>query len=128
MSFVMANGRDVAQQWDTDQPFEADQAFRMLLKIDSRVADYRNWTSWRHPMKKEAGKAGVVELGFNAAGKAYRLLSKFNGKKCIVLLCVCYHKGSRWTPNDAVEIATERAKTVTAGRAKLNVIPIQRNL
>jgi hypothetical protein len=52
----------------------------------------------------------------------------FNGKKCIVVLCVAYHKGGVWTPPKAVDIATKRAKIVATGKAKLNVIQIEDDL
>jgi putative component of toxin-antitoxin plasmid stabilization module len=107
MSFVTESGRDVALDWDTHNTFA--------------VKNHRDWTAWRHPMEGKAGEAGVVELGFKA-GKPYRVLCMFNGRLCIVVLCVTYHKGPVWNPKEAVKIATERAKLVTAGKAKLNVV------
>lgn len=118
-------GRDVAEDWDTDQSFEAEQAFRNMVKNSQKTSNYRNWTAWRHAMSGKAGKAGVVELGFKADGRQYRALCMFNGSKCIVLLCVCFHKGSVWTPQDAVKLATERAQAVSAKKAKLNDIQIE---
>jgi hypothetical protein len=125
MSFVTDMGRDVAKDWDVEKTFAANLAYESMIKNNKKIADYKNWPAWRHPMKKEAGKAGVVELGFTEDRKPYRFLCVFNGKKCIVLLCVAYHKGNVWTPPEAVEIATKRAKIVATGKARLNVIEIK---
>jgi putative component of toxin-antitoxin plasmid stabilization module len=122
MSFVTESGRDVAEEWDTVRDFEADSAFKTMIKMNRKTKNYTDWPAWRHKMQREAGKEGVVELGFKASGRPYRILCKFNGKMCIVILCVSYHKGSIWTPAKAVEIATERAKLVAIGKATLNVI------
>jgi len=125
---VTETGTDVAKVWDTDQPFAADEAFRAMVKNNRKIKNYREWTSWRHDMSGKAGEQGIVELGFKAAGKAYRVLCVFNGKLCIVVLCLAYHKGSVWTPTKAVETATKRAKVVNSGKAELNVIQDEDNL
>jgi hypothetical protein len=128
MSFVRPSGTDVAVEWDVDQTLEAGLAFQNLVKTDGKTKDHTQWTSWRHKMKGDPGKHGVVELGFKADNREYRVLSKFNGSMCIVVLCICYHKGSVWTPSDAVSTATDRAKDVTAKKVKLNVIEITDHL
>lgn len=124
-SYVTESGRDVAVEWDAGQTFEAELAFTAMVKDSMKISDHRNWSAWRHPMTGKAGKAGVVELGFKVGKFPYRALCIFNGKKCIVLLCVAYHKGSVWTPADAVETARKRAEEVSAKKAKLNVISIE---
>ena len=128
MSFETETGIDVVLDWDAPKTFEAELAFENLVKTDSKTKNYTDWTSWRHKMQGDAGKHGVVELGFKADGRSYRVLSMFNGSMCIVLLCICYHKGSVWTPKNAIEIAIKRAKLVLAKKAKLNVIKITDNL
>ena len=128
MSYETELGVDVAVDWDGEKTFEAELAFQNLVKTEHKTKKYTDWPSWRHKMQGDAGKQGVVELGFKADGRSYRILSMFNGSMCIVLLCICYHKGSVWTPKDAIEIATKRAKLVLARKAKLNVIKITDNL
>jgi phage-related protein len=126
MSYVADNDRDVATEWDAPQSFEAEQALHNLMKNHRKTKSHLEWTSFRHKMKGDAGKHGVVEL--KADKRAYRILCMFNGPMCIVVLCICFHKSSVWTPKDAVKMATERAKAITAKKAKLNVIPIEDNL
>lgn len=128
MSFEMESGRDVAVDWDVEKTFDAELAFDNLVKNDRKIKKYSEWPSWHHRMRNEAGKQGVVELRFKADQRQYRVLSMFNGSMCLVVLCICYHKGSVWTPKDAETIATDRAKVVTAKKAKLNVIKIKDNL
>lgn len=118
----------IAVDWDVDKTFEAELAFNALLKTERKTKNYTDWPSWRHKMHGDAGNQGVVELGFKADGRSYRILSMFYGNMCIVLLCICYHKGSVWTPKNAIEIATKRAKAVLARKAKLNVIEITDHL
>lgn len=128
MSFETESGIDIAVDWDVDKTFEAALAFRNMVKTDHKTKDYTQWTSWRHKLRGDPGKHGVVELGFKADSRAYRVLSIFNGSMYIVVLCICYHKGSIWTPKNALTIATNRAKVVTAKKAKLNVIEITDHL
>jgi len=128
MSFETELGVDVAASWDVEKTLGAELAFENLIKTESKTKNYTDWTSWRHKMHGDAGKSGVVELGFKADGRSYRVLSMFNGTRCLVVLCICYHKGSVWTPKDAIGIATKRAKLVLAKKAKLNVIEITDNL
>jgi phage-related protein len=127
-SFETESGVDAAVDWDVEKTFEAELAFGNLVKTERKTKNYTDWPSWRHKMQGEAGKNGVVELGFKADGRSYRVLSMFSGSMCIVVLCICYHKGSVWTPKDAIGIASKRAKLVLAKKAKLNVIQIEDDL
>jgi phage-related protein len=129
MSYESPTGLDVIQdKWDVGETDVAELAFEAMVKNASKIADYRQWPCWRHPMTGKAGKAGVVELEFSVPGTRYRVLAMFNGKKCIVLLCICYHKQSVWTPASAVETATKRANEVTAGKVKCNVIEVEQSI
>ena len=128
LSFVTDAKVDIAEHWDVECTFAAEQAFRAMLKNCRKIRDHRQWPSWRHPMKDEAGDHGVVELGFKADNRPYRALCKFNGKMCIVLLCICYHKDDTWTPHSAVATATERAKALGQGKGGTNVIKIEDNI
>ncbi len=127
MSFVTDRGRDVALEWDTARGFAAEQMFLTMLKNNRNTKDYRKWPEWRHPMQGKAGAAGVVELGFyERSGKLqYRILCKFNGAMCIIILCVALHKENVWKPAHAIKTATDRAKAVASGKARLNVVKIE---
>jgi phage-related protein len=123
LSFVTQRGVDVVEIWDIPRTFEAELGFWAMIKNCRRTGDFLQWTAFRHRMHHDAGKAGVVELEFRADRKPYRVLCKFTGKKCVILLCVCYHKNSNWTPRNALDLATERAKAIDEKRARTNVIP-----
>jgi hypothetical protein len=127
-AYVTEQGRNVYEEWDAGQTEDAELMLRTLLKGDLKTSNHREWTLWRHPMQQKAGAAGVVELGFKSNGTQMRVLCIFKGEKCIVLLCICYHKSSVWTPTNAVDSATERAKVVTAGKARLDEIKITDDL
>lgn len=118
------NGRDIAVTWDAEETFEARQAFESMIKNCRAIENHLVWPNWRHKMRDEAGKMGLVELGFKADGRPYRALVKFSGRKAIIL-CVCFHKGNVWTPPDAIKVAVKRAKSLSDGKVKLNVIKIE---
>lgn len=121
-AFVTVSGRDVTRQWDTISTFEAETAFRTMIRGNRKIKNYVDWPEWRHRMRGDAGAAGVVELGFKASGRQYRALCMFSGKMCIIILCMAYHKQNVWNPSGVVKTVTDRAKLVAAGKAKLNVI------
>ncbi len=125
---MTASDVDVSVDWDAEKTFAAELEFEQLIKLSSRTRNFWDWVNWRHKCRDEAGRCGVVELGFNADKRPYRVLAMFHGSMRIVVLCICYHKGQVWTPKDAIEIATSRAKRVLAGKAKLNVIKITDDL
>jgi phage-related protein len=125
---VTEAGVDVAVEWDAEKTFEASLAFDNFVKTDRKTINSSEWTTWRHKMHGDAGKNGVIELGFKADGRQYRVLSMFHGAGRLVVLCICYHKNKVWTPKTAIEIATKRAKQVLSGKAKLNVIKIEDRL
>ncbi len=128
MSFVTHRGVDVSNTWDIDQTFEANLSFNQMIRNNRKIADYLQWPSFRHRMLHEAGKVGIFELEFKADKRAYRALVKFKGKKCMILLCVCYHKGSSWTPSNALKVAIDRAKAIEEGTAKTNVIETREDI
>ncbi len=128
LSFETSSGVDVAVDWDVDKTLEAEFALNSLLKSERKTKNYTNWPSWRHKLQGDAGKYGVIELGFKADKRQYRILAMFDGSMRLVILCICYHKGSVWTPKEALATATNRAKLVLAKKAKLNVIKVTNDL
>jgi len=124
LSIETENGKDVAVAWDVEETFESRQTFESMIRNCRTIANHLDWPNWRHKMRDEAGKLGIVELGFKADGRPYRVLIKFSGRKVIVL-CICFHKGNVWTPSDSVKSAVKRAKSFNDGKVKLNVIKIE---
>jgi hypothetical protein len=115
--WVDLGGTNPIEKWLAEQSDEVRMYFTSMLKDAQKTREYRQWTGYRHPMTGRAGKAGVHELGFKAEGIQYRILIKFDGLMQSVLLCGCYHKGKRWTPEEAPDTAADRAKALTQGKA-----------
>ena len=128
LSFETASGVDVAVDWDVEKTLEAEFAFNTLLKSERKTKNYLDWPSWRHKLQGDAGKYGLIELGFKADKRPYRILAMFDGSMRLVILCICYHKGSVCTPKGSLATATNRAKLVLAKKAKLNVIKVTDDL
>lgn len=122
MSYVTSQGRVVAEDWDTQQTFEAEIALESFIKSNRKTRNYMEWPEWRHKMHGTPGKEGVFEFGFKASGKQYRTLCMFKGKMCIVILCMAFHKQNVWDPPSTEKTVTDRAKEVAKGTAKLKVL------
>lgn len=99
--------------------------FNSILKEARKQKNHLEWACFRHKMEGKPGAAGVNELGFKIQGRQFRLLVKFDGALQAVVLCGCYHKMDRWTPQDAPKIAAERAKALSEGKAKRRERKIQ---
>ena len=127
MSYETELGKDVIRDWDVTRTFEAEESFWAAIRNSRKINDYRQWPCWHHRMSGEAGGYGLVELRFPADKRQYRVIARFSGKRCLVLLCICYHKGSIWTPTSAIQTATQRAKALDAGKGRLNVINVEQN-
>ena len=128
LSFETDSGVDVSVDWDTERTLAGGFEFNQLVKTSRKIRNHAEWGSWRHKCHGKAGELGVVELGFKSDKRQYRVLSMFHGKMRIIVLSICYHKEKTWNPKDAINIATNRAKLVLAGKAKLNVIKIANDL
>jgi hypothetical protein len=118
------DGRDAIEDWYNSQSFEAQLAFDKLLKQIQKVRNHLDWVGYRHKLHGEKYRK-LFELEFIADKRANRILCMFHGEKITVLLCGCYHKGKKWTPAGALDIAAKRAKKVQDGTAKINVKEIE---
>jgi hypothetical protein len=122
MSYVTDRGRIVTEDWDTHQSFEAETALDTFIESNRKTKDYMQWPEWKHKMHGSPGKEGVVEFGFKATGKQYRVLCIFKGKMCVVILCMAFHKQNVWDPPGTEKTVTDRAKEVKNSTAKLKLI------
>jgi hypothetical protein len=121
------NGTDVIEEWVESLSFDAQIAFEKMLKGIYRVENHLEWLPYRHKLKGRRFKK-IWELDVPATKLASRILCVFNGEKRAVMLCGCFHKGSAWTPPNALEMALERAQRVENGTAKLRVKKIDSSI
>lgn len=99
------------QVWYTGLSLEAQLQFDALLKGCSKTEKHQDWVGFRHYLQGVAKAERVWELGFVADRRQYRILGIFGDeRKHAVLLVGCYHKGSNYTPSNAIETARKRAK------------------
>jgi hypothetical protein len=120
------DGTDVIEEWVESLSFEAQIAFEKMLKGIYKVENHLEWLSYRHKLKGRFRK--IWELDVPATNLASRVLCVFNGEKRAVMLCGCFHKGSAWTPSNALEVALGRAHRVENGTAKLNIKKIESHI
>ena len=87
------------------------RAFDAVLKDCSKTENFQDWVGFRCYLRGAAKAERVWELGFVADRRQYRILGIFGDeRKHAVLLVGCYHKGSNYTPSNAIETARKRAK------------------
>jgi hypothetical protein len=123
--WVDATGSNPISDWLAGESDAVRFMFDSVLKDAMKRRNHLEWPCFRHKMNKELGVEGVCELGFKADGRQYRLLVKFDGVLRMVILCGCYHKENRWTPEGALKSALVRARTLTRKEAKLHERKIQ---
>lgn len=105
------------QEWLDEQSEEAEETFNSVLKDMSTTESHTNWGAWRRLLKGEASKHRIWEIGFKAEGRQYRVMGVFAGRKMVILLTGCYHKGNVYTPHNAIQTAIDRAKALKEGTA-----------
>jgi hypothetical protein len=69
-------------------------------------------------LKGEPKKHRIWQLDFVVDGRQYRVLGVFGSlRKQAVLLVGCYHKGKIYTPPNALETASKRARLLREMKA-----------
>jgi hypothetical protein len=126
--WVDGNGSNPIKEWLAGESDEVQMTFNSVLKQARKCRNYRDWLCFRHKMNGKPGAEGILELGFSANGRQYRLLSKFDGELQVILLCGGFHKGNTWKPPDALETAVKRAKTLSQGKASRRERTIRNDL
>jgi hypothetical protein len=124
--FVSLNDTNPIEVWRNEQSEEVQRNFDAVLKNIHKIANYRDWGAWRGPLKGEAKKYHIWEIGFAADRRQYRLFGIFGKerRKQVILLLGCYHRGEVYAPRNAIDTAIKRAKALNEGRGKTNARPI----
>ena len=89
-----------------------------LLKLLSKTQNHLQWIGFKY-LKGEPKKERVWQLDFIADRRQYRVLGVFGTtRRQAILLLGCYHKGPVYTPPEALETATKRAKKLRESKAE----------
>ena len=117
--FVHLNGSNPIEAWYDDLPEDVQDTFDAMLKNYQKTERSTEWSAFRKYLRGgDLQKYGVWELGFKGEdGLAHRLLGIFDGPKTAIFLIGCYHKGSNYTPPEALETAAKRASLLAQNRA-----------
>ena len=105
------------EDWYLALSEEAKYMFDSLLKNTGKIENHLEWGGFKY-FKGEPKRERIWQLDFIADKRQYRVLGIFGGvRKQAVLILGCYHKGDVYTPQNALETATKRAKALREGRA-----------
>lgn len=116
--WVAPDGSNPIQEWYEGESFAVQQQFDAILKMASKQANHLNWVCFKRFLEgKHFAEERIWELQFKEDGKQYRILGRFDGEKQAILFCGCSHKGSVYTPPNALETALKRAKALSQGKA-----------
>jgi phage-related protein len=108
------------QAWHMGLSLDARLQFDAVLKDCSKTEKPQDWGGFKHYLQGGAKAERVWELGFMADKRQYRILGIFGDeRKHAILLIGCYHKGSNYTPSNAIETARKRAKGFREGKGGL---------
>lgn len=91
--------------------------FHSTLKEARKRQNHLEWLSFKRFLKGKYEQESLWELQFKANRREYRLICRFDGAKRAVIFCGCYHKGSVYTPKEALDTALRRAKDLSLGKA-----------
>jgi hypothetical protein len=125
------NGNQPLDDWFRDDlSDEAKFALIDALKDAQKIEDPRNWLCFKRHLKGKYKKRRIWELWFSCGdNREYRLLGIFgSARKQAIFLIGCYHKGSVYTPADALDSAFKRAGDLLEKKATTyeRKIPIDR--
>lgn len=119
--FCFEDGTSAINEWLATEGDDVFLSFNSLLKGLKKTHNHLNWVGFRgflegHKYREER----IWEIGFGVYGSnvQYRILGKFDGRKQVILLCGCYHKGRRYTPTGALDTAWKRAKQLSQEKGR----------
>lgn len=110
--FVYANGTNPIENWYRDDlSEEAQMFFEKALKDCQKIERPQDWAPFKKYLSGKQSEDKIWELQFYSDKRHYRILGVFGPlRKQATLLIGCYHKGENYTPWDALETASKRAR------------------
>ncbi len=121
-----AHNQPVGGWYDGLSP-EAKDKLDTLLKINAKTEIPIHWLGFKY-MQGALKAQKIWQLSFHDAAGQVRVLGIFGKRKQAILLIGCTHKGSVYTPPNALETAISRAKDFRNGMVKLYERPIRTDL
>jgi hypothetical protein len=116
--FVLGNNNLIEDWYNNELSEEGQYLFDSLLKGIYKTDQPINWVGLRRFLKGKLQEERIWELEFRADKRQYRVLGKFGAaRKQAILLIGCYHKGSVYTPADALDQALKRSRMLDQGKA-----------
>lgn len=111
-----SNPSNPIEDWYQELSDEGKMMFDALLKNTSKIENHLQWGGFKF-LKGEPKKERLWQLDFIADKRQYRVLGVFGGiRKQAVLILGCYHKGEVYTPHNALDTASKRAKALREKR------------
>jgi phage-related protein len=128
--FQFSEDSNPIEDWYKSLSEEGRSEFDTLLKVNQKTDSPIQWIGFKRFLKgKKFERERIWELEFRADKRQYRVLGRFGQiRKQAIILLGCYHKGTVYTPADALEQAYKRAKLLAEGRALTCDRPIREDI
>ena len=127
--WVEGEGSNPIESWLEAESDEVRMVFNSTLKEARKRQNHLEWLSFKRFLKgKRFEEERLWELQFRADRREFRIICRFDGRLRAVIFCGCYHKGSVYTPKNALETAWRRAKSLSQGKAGRRERKIQTDL
>lgn len=122
--FVYENGKNPVREWFTEHEEAGDQ-FVKILKDCAKTEDHTQWG-----LKRLNGEfRSLWEFRYYSEDKQHRVIMQFGpGRKAVVLLAGCYHKGKVYTPANALQTALSRSRMLECGEGKTHERKIKEDI
>jgi hypothetical protein len=119
LDFVYENGTNPIADWYRDDLSEdAQLLFNKVLKDCQKTERHKDWIAFKRFLSGKLREDKIWELEFAADKRRYRILGVFGPlRKQATLLIGCYHKMGNYTPTNALETASKRAKLLARKEA-----------
>lgn len=122
-------GRNPIEDWYQLLSEEASSQFDALLKANRKTESPLQWLGFKRFLGGELRRQRIWELEFYADKRQYRVLGKFGERRRqVILLAGCYHKGTVYTPVNALHEASNRARLLAGGRATICERPVDEDI
>jgi hypothetical protein len=118
----------IEEWYQRDLSQEGRDKFDALLKNTAKIKNHLEWGGKFKYLQGESKQERIWQLDFIADKRQYRLHGVFRAGRRAVLLSGCFHKGNRYTPENALDTARKRATALREGRATIHERKIKHDI